>query len=116
MNTNLTPTQTISIGIAIALTTLIFLTILLTIAYIEEIRNLLTRTEILLPRIPRTNFQTAPFPQHYVDPYTTEPQRRMGQLSMASGQLTTHACTHRRTTTIRVSSSDEYLSSQEDIT
>ncbi len=41
MITDLTPTQTISIGIAIALATLIFLTVLLTVAYIEEIRRLL---------------------------------------------------------------------------
>ncbi len=47
MITDLTPTQTISIGIAIALATLIFLTVLLTVAYIEEIRHLLDRTGIL---------------------------------------------------------------------
>ncbi len=52
MNTDFTPIQTISISIAITLATLIFLTILLTIAYIEEIRNLLTQAGILLPRIP----------------------------------------------------------------
>ncbi len=52
MITGLTPSQTISIGIAIVLATLIFLTILLTVAYIKEIRNLLTRTGILIPRIP----------------------------------------------------------------
>ncbi len=62
MITDLTLTQTISIGIAIALATLIFLTILLTIAYIKEIRTFLIRTRILLARIPRTDFRTAPFP------------------------------------------------------
>ncbi len=74
MNTDFTPIQTISIGIAITLATLIFLTILLTIAYIEEIRNLLTQAGILLPRIPRTDFRTTPFPRHYV-----EPQQNNGQ-------------------------------------
>lgn len=62
MITDFTPIQTISIGITIAVTTLIFLTILTTTAYIEEIRNFLTRTRILLPRVPRTDFRTAPFP------------------------------------------------------
>ncbi len=52
MITDLTLTQTISIGIAIALATLIFLTVLLTVMYIEEIRNLFTRTGILRLRIP----------------------------------------------------------------
>lgn len=59
---DLTPTQTISIGIAIALATLIFLTILLTLTYVEEIRNFFIRTRILLPRVPRTDFRTTPFP------------------------------------------------------
>ncbi len=79
MITDLTPTQTISIGIAIALATLIFLTILLTVAYIEEIRQLLTRVGILIPRVPRTNFRTAPFPEHYVNPYATKPPTNNGQ-------------------------------------
>ncbi len=74
MITDLTPTQIISIGIAIALTTLIFLTVLLTVTYLEEIRNLLQRTGILILRAPRTDFRTALFPRHYVDPYTTEPR------------------------------------------
>lgn len=73
MNPDLSLIQTISIGITIMLATFIFLTVLLTIAYIEEIRNLLTRAGVLLPRNPRTDFRITPFPQHYVDPYTTEP-------------------------------------------
>lgn len=62
MITDLTPTQTVSIGIVITLATLIFLTILLTVTYIEEIWNILTRTGILLPRVPQTDLRTAPFP------------------------------------------------------
>lgn len=116
MITDLTPTQTISIGVAIALTTLIFLAVLLTIAYIEEIRTLLIRTGILLLRVPQTDFRTTPFPCHYVDPYTTQPRQTVGQTGVASACLTM-TCTscHQHTTTIQVASSNEYFLSQEDI-
>ncbi len=103
MITDLTPTQTISIGIAIALATLIFLTILTTIAYIEEIRNFLTRTGILLPRAPQTDFRTAPFPQHYVDPYTNEPRRTVGWSCMTTTNTSHHRCS------VQITTSDKYV-------
>ncbi len=106
MITGLTPTQTISIGIAIALATLIFLTVLLTIAYIEEIRHLLQRTGILIPRVPQTDFRTAPFPLHYVDPYTTEPRRRMGR---PNENTTTTTSISRHCHSVRYTTSDEYV-------
>ncbi len=108
MITDLTPIQTISIGIAIALATLIFLTILPTVAYIEEIRHLLQRTGILIPRAPRTDFRTTPFSQHYVDPYATESQRRVGRPSEVPTTTTTmNTSRHRRS--VCISTSDEYI-------
>ncbi len=41
MVTDLTLTQTFSMGVTIAVATLIFLTILMTITYLEEIRHFL---------------------------------------------------------------------------
>lgn len=112
MSPNLTPIQTISIGIAIAVATVAALAALLTLAYAHQIRSYLTRLGLLAPtRLPNTDFRTTPFPIHYVLP---EPRPELGRLSMATSTMMTNpSTTHRRPTT--PSSSDEYVMSQEDI-
>ncbi len=49
MTPDLTPIQTISIGVAIAVATLFMCAILLTVTYIHKVRNFLTRVGVLTP-------------------------------------------------------------------
>ncbi len=116
MNPDLTSLQLISLGIAVAIATTFTTILILTLAYAEEIRRHLQRLGLLRGRrIPRTNFRTAPFPAHYVVPWFERRQPTL-QVDLASAHATTNTCTiHRRTVTIRSTSSDEYFSSQENL-
>lgn len=49
MTSNLTPIQTISIGVAIAAATLVITLVLFLFLYLEEVRNLLTQIGLLVP-------------------------------------------------------------------
>ncbi len=74
MNPDLTPIQTITIGVVIAITTLLITTILLILTYAYEVRQFLEQIGILrTARFPRTDFRTALFLQHYVTPTIVRP-------------------------------------------
>ncbi len=69
MSPNLTNLQLISLGIAIAIATTFTTVLILTLVYAEEIHRHLQQLGLLRGRrTPRTDFQTAPFPTHYVVP------------------------------------------------
>ncbi len=117
MNPDLTNLQLISLGIAIAIATTATTAILLTLAYVEEIRRLLQRIGFLhARRIPRTDWNNAPFPVHYVVPRFEQRRPRLRATDVASTSTTTTTRSlHRRTITIRDPSSDgEYYSSREE--
>ncbi|KAK0235221.1 hypothetical protein EDD85DRAFT_954744 [Armillaria nabsnona] len=68
MNPDLTPIQTITIGVTIAVVTLLLTVFLLTLIYAYKVRHFLEQIGILrAARFPRTDFRTAPFPRHYVE-------------------------------------------------
>ncbi len=116
MTPDLSPIQTIAIGVTITVVTLLVTVILITITYAYEVRSLLTRAGILTPaQVPRTNWRTSLFHRHYVIP---EPLRRPTIWTDLGSITTTTLSTrisHKCMTTIWRSPSDKYFSSWEDL-
>ncbi|KAK0243340.1 hypothetical protein EDD85DRAFT_947485 [Armillaria nabsnona] len=92
MSPDLTPIQTITIGITIAVVTLIITVFLLTLTFVHELRHLLEQIGILrAARFPRTNFDTTPFPRHYVEPRMAVQPLRVRTTRTATVTLVRHA-------------------------
>ncbi|KAK0232157.1 hypothetical protein EDD85DRAFT_956014 [Armillaria nabsnona] len=119
MTSDLTTEQTIAIGTAIVGVVLVFFTTaLIFLTYGERIRQRLYQLGLLAPivRIPDTDFRNAPFPYHYVLPYsqTGSGVDRTTQVLHPTATTTSRRTHRRATTTIRTTeSSDEYVSAQE---
>ncbi len=117
MTPDLTDLQLISLGIAVAIATTFTTVLILTLVYTEEICRHLQQLGFLRGRrIPRTNWEDAPFPAHYVVP-RFERRRPTIRADLASvSTTTTTRSLHRRTITIQDPSSDgEYYSSREEL-
>ncbi len=117
MTPDLTNLQLISLGIAIAVATTFTIVLILILVYAEEIRRHLQRLGLLRARrVPRTNWGNTPFPAHYVVPRFEQRRPILRTTNVASiSTTTTTRSLHRRTVTIRDSSSDEYHSSREEL-
>ncbi|KAK0226856.1 hypothetical protein EDD85DRAFT_958647 [Armillaria nabsnona] len=92
MTPDLTPIQTITIGVTIGVVTLIITVFLLTLTFTHELRHLLEQIRILrAARFPRTNFDTAPFPRHCVEPRMAVRPPRVWTHRTATVTLVRHA-------------------------